>query len=76
MQAMISKEKALDLAREAKFVVNEDKANNWHVIIGNERDLERLVNAIYNMNVVNANDMKFTTAGEYMRDKQSQCDAP
>jgi len=73
---MITKEKALELAREAKFIVNEDKANQWHIIMGNESDLMRLVNAINDMNAVNANDMKFTTAGEYMRDSQSQCEAP
>lgn len=31
----------LELAREAGFVVSLDKANGWHVIIGNETDLRR-----------------------------------
>lgn len=40
------KEKYLEMARQAKFVVSLDPPNKWHVIIGGERDLERLVNLI------------------------------
>lgn len=36
-----STEGLIELAREAGFVVSLDKANNWHVIIGNETDLRR-----------------------------------
>jgi hypothetical protein len=31
----------LQIAKEAGFVVSLDKANNWHVVIGNETDLRR-----------------------------------
>jgi hypothetical protein len=31
----------LEIAKEAGFVVSLDKANNWHVVIGNETDLRR-----------------------------------
>lgn len=31
----------LELAKDAGFVITEDKANNWHLVMGNETDLRR-----------------------------------
>lgn len=31
----------LDIAKEAGFVITHDKANDWHLVIGNENDLRK-----------------------------------
>lgn len=39
----MNKERAIEIAREVGFSVNEDKANHWFVLSGNDTDLMKLV---------------------------------
>lgn len=42
----MNRERALEIAREVGFSVNEDKANHWYVLSGNDTDLIRLIGRI------------------------------